>query len=256
MHVPAIKTIARIETHSNMTIDLSQFRKITQEGLQEPPIYRIFRVVSVHLSKALVSARISADTVTFAWVGLLLMASWLFSLDSLAASIAASSFIAIYYILDCVDGEIARATGAGSKLGSQLEQTGHWIGNGVLIAGIGLGRLLQDDPRIVLVVTAAALVGDYTFHFIFYQLNLLFNRDLDYGVLHLTTRLLYLAMPINTNLYLLFGFFGLEWHALMVWAVLSNVGWMITFGLYYRVEYMQRQLIGRESVLENDMKKS
>lgn len=226
---------------------IEELRRVTQSDLTEPPIYKPFRGVSVYVTRALIRTPVSPDLVTLTWALLLCVAAYSFSLGTWAGGVWGGLAIAIYYVLDCVDGELARARQRGSKIGSQLEQICHWITHGVLLSGIAFGQLATGPTSIVLFWFAAALIGDYTFHFTFYQLNLLFDRSINYGVLHLLTRLLYLCMPINTNLFLVGSFFGWQWYMLVVWAVVSNVGWLVVFALYYYVEKVTQREAARES---------
>lgn len=220
--------------------NIKQLRAITQSCLVEPPIYRPFRLISVYVTLLLLRTPVTPNQITLLWAASLCVAAWIVG-TSPANTVSAAIFVAIYYVLDCVDGELARARGVGSKLGSQLEQTCHWVSNGVILAGIAVGQFTQDGNHLrVLLWAVAVLIGDYAFHFTYYQLNLLFDRTLDYGLLHLLTRILYLLMPINTNVLLLTLPFGLQWWALMFWAVLSNVSWAVAFFLYYLVESRQK----------------
>ena len=158
-------------------------------------------------------------------------------------SLIAVITILVAYILDCVDEEIARAAHKSSKIGSQLEHMGHWVTNQVLILGIAVGVYRNASQPLVFVAGFVAIIGDCTFHFLYNQLNLIFNRTLDNGFLHILTKWLYQIMPIDTNLIIITAVANQLWLFLVLWGILSNTVWIVVFALYYRVEvrYLRHQ---------------
>jgi phosphatidylglycerophosphate synthase len=212
------------------------------QNVPQPPIYVPARLISIHLTACLHSLRFSPDLVTVLWILTLFLASILFSFGTTISNVIGGIFIIWYYILDCVDGELARLSGTSSKIGSQLEQVGHWVTQGTLIIGITHGISSESHVSIWL-IGSAALLGDYTFHFTYFTINVAFDRKLNYGFLHALTRWLYKLMPINTNLFILGSFVNEMFFVLSLWAILSNILWLIVFGQYYRVE--KRQAISK-----------
>jgi phosphatidylglycerophosphate synthase len=216
---------------------------------REPPTYRLGRLVAVVLRERLAASRLSPNALTFAWTVCLIGASGALAVGEYQYGLLAAALILLSYVLDCLDGEAARARGRTSKIGSQLEQMAHWVTNGCLLLGTVVGLSHGGNRMWVWVVLAAALIGDYTFHFLYQQLHLAADRNLDYGALHIVTRWLYALMPINTNLLIVGAVASELLGALVVWAALSNVAWLVIFGIYYRVESreLRRQIAQAEA---------
>ena len=81
-----------------------------------------------------------------------------------------------------------------------------------------------------------AIIGGYTFAFVYHQLNLLANRSVNYGFLHTLTRWLYPWMPLSLNLVALGALVNHVSLALEVWAATSVSCAVVAFSVYYNVE--------------------
>jgi phosphatidylglycerophosphate synthase len=202
----------------------------------DPPTYVPARFVSIYITQLLRGLGVRPDMVTLGWILCLFLASILFSYGTRLATAAGGLLMAMYYVLDCVDGELARLTGTSSQIGAQLEQIGHWTTHGTLIVGICYAAASKRPDAAWWVIGALALIGDYTFHFVYYIINLTFDRTRNYGFLHRFTRYLYAAMPLNTNIYFIGAIANSMAVALVVWCVVANVSWLIVFAQYYRIE--------------------
>ena len=221
---------------SRREVSIVAIRERAQHDLIEPPLYRVIRWLSPYASLAALRAGLSPNLVTLTWVCMLIASSVAFALGTPAMARIGSLLILVYLILDCADGEVARMRNRASVIGSQIEQVSHWVTNGVVLLGVCLGARAHTRPGMLLVTLGLALVGDYSFHFVYYQLNLMFRREVDYGALHKVTRILYNLMPINTNLIMIGGLGHLEFEAVVVWAIASNLLWPSVMYLYLRVE--------------------
>src|SRR5690242_16896963 len=102
-----------------------ELRSLAQNQL-EPAIYVPARRLSIHISSLLVGTPVTPNQVTLGWGTCLVASSGLFfaGYQRMAAVL-----IAVAYVLDCVDGELARLRGSGSNVGSILEQMVHWFTN-------------------------------------------------------------------------------------------------------------------------------
>lgn len=201
----------------------------------EPLVYRPARLLTEPVAPRL-PAFLTPDVITVGWGVCLLAAAALILEGSRTAQVAAAAMIVASYVLDCLDGDVARVRDSGSKLGAQLEQFVHWIGEGVLIVAATAVCARQTSGDEAWLIGIAALAGGYTFAFVYGQLHLLADRTLDYGFLHVLTRWLYRWMPLSTNVLAIGALTDQVLAALAVWGGLSLATSLIVFALYYRVE--------------------
>jgi phosphatidylglycerophosphate synthase len=221
------------------SVGIAAIRARAQQDLVEPPIYRIFRMVSPYFSIVFMAARLTPNSITAIWTIALVAAAFCFAANIRVWSLIGCALLALYYTLDCCDGEVARTSGTSSAIGSQFEQIAHWFTNGLLLVGISFGARHEVSPGILVLICGMAVLGDYCFHFVYFQLNLLFRREVNYGPLHGFTRVLYKSMPINTNILLIAGLLHWEFQATIAWALLSNLLWPTALFLFFRVERLQ-----------------
>lgn len=218
-----------------MSTTLTAFRKIAQNQV-EPAIYVPARLVSIYISQALVNTPVTPNIVTVVWGLCLLFSSGLLALGSRNEALVAAVLIAFSYVLDCVDGEIARLRECGSDVGSVLEQMVHWITNLTILAGASIGLYRAGGEVHYLLLGMVVLIGDATFHFIYVSLRVAASPGAQYGLLAILTRWQFYLMPISTNLIMLGAIAGQVGAALWIWAVWSNVAWMTAFTLFFIAE--------------------
>ena len=220
--------------------DLKQMRKTGQDQV-EPRVYVPARLISIYITRLLIGTRVTPNGVTIFWFFCLLGASAAFAVGEYVYLVAGAVIVFLSYVFDCVDGELARITRRTSKIGIQLEQMVHWTTNGFLLLGITTGLYVTTHNPLIWPLGALTIIGDFTFHFLYIQLYQTADLERDYGFLHTYTRWLYTAMPINTNLMIVGALTNQLRVFLIIWAVLSNVSWLIVFGLYYRTEVKEIQ---------------
>jgi phosphatidylglycerophosphate synthase len=211
---------------------IAELRIKTQSRLEEPPVYRPFRAISVLFTKMLLHTNISPNQITIAWLGCLVASSILMAQIGTIYQVASIVLLLSHYVLDCCDGEVARARGKGSSLGSQLEQVAHWIGSGCLILGASWPSITSSSNHSNVIIYSLAIIGVYTFHFVFYQLMLLMAKGHNYGSIHKICRVSYTIMPLEVNLILVFLVIGRPWWGVCVWAVAGNALWITVYTRY------------------------
>jgi len=96
------------------------------------------RHVSIHLTRALVGARISADAVTWLMIASGLLAALALTVPHPAAPVATFLLIQVQLLLDCSDGELARWRGTCSPKGIYLDRIGHYSTDAALVAALGV----------------------------------------------------------------------------------------------------------------------
>lgn len=122
--------------------------------------YRVFRVVSIYVTWALLHTRITPNQVTVlslvvAAAGLVLVA-----LPGATVAIIGCILLLFYHLLDRVDGELARVQERYSLLGVYLDNAGHYLtSGGLLVAGSFRLAELATDPRIVWLVGSLGAIA-------------------------------------------------------------------------------------------------
>jgi phosphatidylglycerophosphate synthase len=110
-------------------------------GAGEGLFTRNFRRFSIPLSRQLLRWSISANEVTFAGFALAVMAGLAFASGTYAAGIVGALFYWASMILDCSDGEVARATLSDSKFGAWLETVTDYLSYFVVLGGLVAGDI-------------------------------------------------------------------------------------------------------------------
>ena len=116
-------------------MSMAALRGIAQPREYSPsPTDRAYRLFSIYLSVPLARAGATPNGITVAWIviGLAGVAGLL--VDSWAARVAAALLLQLSYLLDFVDGEVARLNDRRSMVGGFLDLLGH----GVIKAGLPL----------------------------------------------------------------------------------------------------------------------
>jgi len=107
---------------------------------------RIFtRKVSGFFSSIISRTPLSANQVTVIDILMGIIAAILFVPGVYYVSILAAIALQLWYIFDCVDGEVARIKGQTSLAGMYLDYIGHDLVQPMVFIGIGFGLFLQDE---------------------------------------------------------------------------------------------------------------
>ena len=103
-------------------------------------------------SRWLVGTNVSPNQVSLAATGLGLVAGGLFCVPRKEFAVAAAIVFQASAVVDCVDGDIARAVFKESRLGKWIDLVGDQVVHGAVFAGIatGLARGRLGDPALVL----------------------------------------------------------------------------------------------------------
>lgn len=211
-------------------------------GTVDGYIYRPMRPTSRRIARWLRNSPISPDVFTLCWFFSYLAAAACFATGERILSLAASGFILLAGLLDCLDGDLARARKSSSVAGAVLEQVLHWISQAALIIGIvlGYGEVLLPGCNPGLVVGVALLV-DQMFHQLFFIINSAMDPTRNYGVLHRITAAILPFMPINSNAFLITGVFGVPQLGLAAYTMFATVVFLMVAALYYFSEKFHDQ---------------
>lgn len=85
----------------------------------------------------------------------------------------------------------------------QLEQMARWVGGGVVLIGATAGAAVGGWGETAWVIGLFTLLGQITFHYMHSQLNLYAQKEVNYGIVHPLTKILYSMMPLDINLMLI-----------------------------------------------------
>ena len=104
-------------------------------------------------------AEISPNQVTLASVGLTLLAALLVAFGQRTAWIVAATLIQAGFVLDCLDGQLARATGKSSDFGRYLDSLGDLIKIFALISAMALSLVRHGGGPPACALGALAFFG-------------------------------------------------------------------------------------------------
>lgn len=108
-----------------------------------------YRKLSIYLTKLFLKTPFSADAVTFLDLVIGLIGTYFLSCGSSLSILFGALFLQLYFILDCVDGEIARYTKTASIRGKCLEKIVHFIVNPLIFISLGFGIFNVSNDSIV-----------------------------------------------------------------------------------------------------------
>src|SRR4051794_804167 len=115
------------------------------------------RRISVYVTALLVRTPVSPNQLTVLMLVAGVAAGAVLAIGGLAGAIAAALLVQLYLLLDCVDGEVARATGRTSITGVYLDRVGHHFADAALLSGLGVRAAEREVNGWLTVGVAAAL---------------------------------------------------------------------------------------------------
>jgi phosphatidylglycerophosphate synthase len=114
---------------------IAELRRIAQPREYSPSVSdRPYRAVSIYLSVPLARAGASPNGITLGWIAIGLCGVGLLLAESWAVRVLGAVFLQLSYLLDFVDGEVARLSDRRSTTGGFIDLLGH----GVLKASLPL----------------------------------------------------------------------------------------------------------------------
>jgi phosphatidylglycerophosphate synthase len=141
---------------------ISELRQIAQSmktGADRRLSYRIFRAVSIYLTRVLLHAPVTANQVTALSICVGIAGILLISMDSVAVAIGGYLLMFLYHILDKVDGEIARFRNEYSIHGIYLDNIGHYVTGGGLILATAFRLALGSESFAVPILFVGVIGG-------------------------------------------------------------------------------------------------
>lgn len=124
---------------------------------EEEPIWRLCQVFSIYITKLFLYTKISANQVSFLFCIVSLLAALLIMIGIVTNNwkyfIGVPFLIYLYLILDCVDGEIARARGTANPItGKVVDVLCHEIFNNAIIVAVTIGIYFRIGNNLPLII--------------------------------------------------------------------------------------------------------
>ncbi len=144
---------------------LAELRAIAQPPEHSPSITdRVYRLVSIYISVPLARTGATPNGITLAWILLELVAIAALVAGTWSARMAGALLLEFSYLLDFVDGEVARLTERKSRAGEFLDLIGHGLAKTALPLAVGVAAARTSGlPQLLVIGALGALaiaVGD------------------------------------------------------------------------------------------------
>jgi phosphatidylglycerophosphate synthase len=128
----------------------------------------VLRPLSEPLTAWSIRHQASPNTITIASLLIAAGAAGLFAFGQVWAYLAGAVLLQVSLVVDCVDGDVARATGRTSRLGAWLDASTDRVKEGLAYAGLAIGAAVNGSDLWLVAITLLALqavrhVSDYTF---------------------------------------------------------------------------------------------
>lgn len=137
----------------------SELREICQAGkLSEPGWYVVHRRVSIYLTWALLHTRLTPNHVTFLMMALAVVGAGLLVSPSLGVNLAGFALLYLSFLLDKVDGEMARYRGVESPRAILLDRFHHLALEPAVLLAAGWREFSHGGHPAVLIAALAAIV--------------------------------------------------------------------------------------------------
>lgn len=198
---------------------ISTLRSIAQPPEYSPSVTdRPYRAVSIYLSLPLARAGATPNGITTGWIVVGLAGVAAFLVQGYLAHVVGALLLQLSYLLDFVDGEVARLTGRRSLTGGFLDLLGHGLIKASLPMAVGAAAGWHTGQGVLLLAggigAVAIVVGDTLRFYAACTVNELAGGDLGHTVVPRVpgARRLSLSRVIATGFDLSFespGLFGL-----------------------------------------------
>ena len=224
-----------------------------KKGDHTPIITPIGRRISIRITRCLLKTGITPNQVTFISFLAGAAAALLFARGEYVSGVLAGILWQIAYLLDLVDGEIARFKNMESKIGAWLDVITDRLEEVLLIFGVTIGVYMKTQNYFIWIYGFLALLGIYMYVVvrartalylggtILSRYDALFDKFSSAGkfgsvVTRFKPMYLGLAMDIESLFILLCAVLGEVILILWIFAVLNNTRWILASILSYMNE--------------------
>ena len=140
-------------------------RRNHQKNRDEEQFYAWFvmRRVSAHITKHVVNTSITPNQISLFGIILGIVGGVCYGTASLAGAVVGSILIQLWYLSDCVDGEVARYKKQFSDEGIFLDAMGHHMVSFIAMVGFSIG-LYREHREFWLIVACGLFITFYHFN--------------------------------------------------------------------------------------------
>ena len=136
-----------------MSESIKELRKICQDkGFKEKLLYRIYRVFSIYLTKVLLVTKISANQVTALAIIFSFLSMGMIAFGDYPLKVGGGALYLFAFLLDFVDGEIARFQKKCSQVGVWLDGVSHNLVYPLTFFSVGLAVFYHSNNYLFLVL--------------------------------------------------------------------------------------------------------
>jgi len=138
---------------------IKELRKICQESrLWADTLHGryICRPLSIYITRLVLFTSLTANHVTMIFFAAGVIASILFLSGSIGLNFLASLILQLWYLLDHVDGEVARYRNTTSLVGIFMDEMVHYIVHPLIFICIGIGQFLVNQNVIFIMLSIPA----------------------------------------------------------------------------------------------------
>jgi len=129
------------------------------ERVYFPYLHLVMRPLARVLLPCALRSRLSANQITLGAFLVYAGSAALFAVGGWSWRVAGAFLLNVSQILDCLDGEMARASGSASKRGEYLDAIAGYVSGAILLPAIGIG--LMRSPEATLGLRAAFLYAPW-----------------------------------------------------------------------------------------------
>lgn len=209
---------------------LRQVRRVAQPP--EPPsiLNAFYRTISIFPSMLIADTRVTPNQITVAWIALGLLGVVALASVDYMLRISGALLLQLSYLLDFVDGEVARLQHRTSKRGLFLDLIGHGLVKTSLFLGIGYGIWATGSPLHPMLLAVLACVSLANAHVLpFYaERSSLRDRPDEKASSAPPASRIFSWQPVRDAIGALFqstGLFG----TVLVAALLNRLDWILLF---------------------------
>ena len=132
-----------------MVESIKELRKICQSSEKRRMRFADFRApmcraMSIYITKICLYTSLTANQITYIWWAMGLVSAGLFAVGDYWYSLAAALLLNLSFLVDYVDGEVARYRKKSSLLGVYLDYLAHYTINPLVMLGIGFGAFINN----------------------------------------------------------------------------------------------------------------
>lgn len=138
-------------------------RAVCQAGKdRDPAWYRVHRRVSIHLTALLLRTPVTLNQVSLAMIAAAVLGAALWVPADLRVNLLGTALLYMSFLLDKVDGEMARFRGQPSPIGILLDRFHHRLAEPLLLLAVGVRAGLATDSAVPVIAALAGMLAANT----------------------------------------------------------------------------------------------